>query len=102
MAQPGRKSAAASMVRPATAMPRPRLSPPSPLTNDEHAIFDLTVAKYGHLKPGDAVLVAAFAIASVKVFRLAKKTKDVAGWGRVCRVQAMYATKLRISPQSTT
>ena len=45
-------------------------------------------------------LVAAFAIATVKVFELAK-TDDVAGWEKACRVQAMYATKLRLSPQAT-
>ena len=101
MAQPGRKSATeASVVRLATTGHRPKLSPPSSLTKDERSIFNLIVSENRHLTPTDMPMVAAFAQASVKVFELAKKD-DVQEWERACRIQAMYATKLRLTPQST-
>jgi hypothetical protein len=102
MAQPGRRSvAAASVLRLATPRTRPRLSPPTSLTKDERIIFDLVAIENQHLAATDGPLLAAFAQASIKVFKLAKK-EDVAAWERACRVQAMYATKLRISPQTCT
>jgi hypothetical protein len=102
MAQPGRRSAAAaSVLRLAPNRARPRLSPPTALTKDERMIFDLVAAENQHLAATDAPLLAAFAQASIKVFKLAKK-EDVAAWERACRVQAMYSTKLRISPQTCT
>jgi hypothetical protein len=75
------------------------LSSPEQLTKPQQAIFNLTVAKHGHLKAGDVMMIAAFAIATSKVFELAK-TDDIAGFDKVCRLQAMYATRLRISPQA--
>jgi hypothetical protein len=101
MAQSGRKSFADISMGPRPTRPRPRLSSPQPLTKSQQLVFDLVVAKNRHLLPTDAPMVARFAIATDMVFRLAK-TKDIAGWERACRVQAMYSTKLRISPQATT
>jgi hypothetical protein len=101
MAQRGRKSAASllTVVSPETTSIRPRLSPMVPLTSDERAIFALVVAQNPHLTATDMPLLTSFAQASVKVFKLSKRD-DTRAWERACRVQAMFATKLRLTAQS--
>ena len=63
MIQRGRKSSSANIV----ALPPPtrsRLTPPTILTVSERKIFIETAAQHPHLKPSDAMVLAAFAQAS--------------------------------------
>jgi hypothetical protein len=98
--QRGRKSFSANVValRP---VPRAHLTPPSNLTSAERAIFTETAAQYPHLKPGDAMILAAFAQASVRSFALSKKN-DTAAWERAVRAMLAIARSLRLTPQSHT
>ena len=102
MAQRGRKSAESllTVVSPGTTGLRPRLSPMAALTKDEQAIFTLVIGQNPHLTVTDAPLLTAFAQASAKAYKLVKKD-DTRAWERACRVQAMLATKLRLTPQSS-
>lgn len=99
--QRGRKSAHIIALRPQPTT-RPRLTAPSTLTAAERAVFVETVAQYPHLKPGDIPMIAAFAQATVKTFKLAKQQHDVQAWERSARVMISFATKLRLTPQSHT
>jgi len=103
MAQPGRRSAeAAAVLRLAPTRRRPRLIPPAPLTKAEQAIFDLVASENPHLAATDTPLLASYAQAVVKTMKLARKGDAVGDWEKSARVMAMLATKLRVSPQSST
>jgi phage terminase small subunit len=70
------------------------------LSTDERLLFMETAATHRHLTAGDQAMLAAFAQASVKSRKLAKKP-DTQAWERATRVMAMLATKLRLTPQAT-
>jgi hypothetical protein len=71
------------------------------LTASEKQIFIETAAAYPHLKNGDATILAAFAQASARSFRLAKK-EDTAAWEKAVRTMLALARSLRLTPISTT
>src|SRR5690348_11445367 len=95
----GRKSSASNVVQLAPSLPRPRLNPPRTLTKAERSIFVETVAQHPHLKPGDATLVAAFAQASARSSRLARK-ENTDPWERSVRIMLALARALRLAPIS--
>jgi hypothetical protein len=100
MIQRGRKSSNAKIV----ALPTPhraRLTAPKTLTVSERAIFNETAAQHSHLKPGDTMILAAFAQASVRSFKLAK-TSDTRAWEQSVRAMLALARSLRLTPISQT
>ena len=99
--QRGRKSSSANIIALHPTPTRSRLTAPSSLAANERAVFVETVAQHPHLKPGDTAMIAAFAQAAVKTFKLAKQ-HDVQAWERSARVMISFATKLRLTPQSHT
>jgi hypothetical protein len=99
--QRGRKSPNATIVALRPTPLRPRLTPPTTLTDAERDIFSETAAQHPHLKPGDAMILAAFAQASVRSFKLAKK-HDTAAWEKSVRAMLALARSLRLTPQSHT
>jgi hypothetical protein len=101
MAQRGRQSAAAlSVVRLAPKRARPRLTAPSSLTKAEQSIFDAIASDNDHLTPTDSAMLAAYAQAALKTFKLAREKGAVQDWERAARVMAMLGTKLRITAQA--
>jgi hypothetical protein len=78
---------------------RPRLIAPAILTKPEAALFAETAAANPHLRPADGALLAAYAQALVKTYKLARQS-DTAAWERTARVALTLATKLRITTQS--
>src|SRR5258705_12973905 len=100
MIQRGRKSSSAKIVALPTP-PRPRLTAPKTLTASERAIFNETAAQHSHLKPGDAMGLAAFAQASVRSFKLVKKD-DTKAWEQAVRAILALARSLRLTPISST
>ena len=83
----------------------PRLIPPAFLTNAERALFTEIIegTDLRHFVVGDLPLIVSY----VKVSLLVRDAPDdvtdektVAAWGCAVRVQAMLATKLRLSPQT--
>lgn len=101
MIQRGRKSSASNIVplRPTPA--RTRLSPPATLNAAERALFNETAAQHTHLKPGDATILAAFAQASARSFKLAKGN-DTKAWETAVRAALALARALRLTPISAT
>jgi len=81
----------------------PRLTPPSFLTNAEQSLFSEIVngTDARHFVEADTPLIVSF----VKATLLARDAPDLsdeafAAWEKAVRVQAMLATKLRLSPQT--
>ena len=99
MIQRGRRSPNANIV--ALPTPRSRLTAPKTLTASERAIFNETAAQHPHLKPGDAMVLAAFVQASVRSFKLSKKD-DTKGWEQATRAMLALARSLRLTPISST
>ena len=101
MLQRGRKSAANVVAVDAIAS-RPRLTAPKLLTKAEAALFNQTAAVNPHLRPADTALLAAYAQAMAKGYRLARQSDPaaVASWEKVMRVAMALATKLRITAQA--
>jgi hypothetical protein len=98
MKQRGRQSAAANVVPLAATSNRPTLTPSRPLTKQEKQIFDLVVKEHRHLRTFDAPLLTGYAIACAKMIKL----KDPTAFEKVARVAMSFATKLRLTPQSST
>jgi hypothetical protein len=101
MIQRGRKSSSSNIVTLSPAATRLRLTAPATLTANERAIFIETAAQHPHLKPGDAMVLAAFAQASARSFKLAKK-EDTAAWEKSVRAMLALARSLRLTPISGT
>jgi hypothetical protein len=78
---------------------RPRLTAPALLTKPEAALFAEVAAANPHLRPADGALLAAYAQALVKTYKLARQS-DTAAWERTARVALALATKLRITAQA--
>jgi hypothetical protein len=94
----GRKTAL-NIVALGTTNSRAKAAPPSILSDSEQRIFAETVAGFPHLDQCDALLVAAFAQASVKAQELAKSAA-VPDWERAVRTQLALARSLRLTQQS--
>ena len=101
MRQRGRRSAASLAVINVTGTP-PRPSPPPGLTKAERTLFAELVAASKHLTESDSQLLVSFAQATLTAQRAARDPSKIDAWERAVRVQAMLATKLRLSPQSRT
>ena len=100
MIQRGRKSVSSDVV---VALPRvrPRLTPPKFLTVSERAIFVETATQHPHLKSGDTMILAAYAQASTRSFKLSKKD-DTKAWEVAVRAMLALARSLRLTPISST
>jgi hypothetical protein len=98
MLQRGRKSSLNVVTLDVTST-RSRLTAPSLLTKAEAKFFVEVAAVNPHLRPADAPLLAAFAQAMVKTYRLARQS-DISAWEKSARVAMALATKLRITAQS--
>jgi hypothetical protein len=101
MIQRGRKSSNAKNIVALPTPSRPRLTAPKTLTAGERAIFNETAAQHPHLKPGDAMILAAFVQASVRSFKLAKRN-DTKAWEQAVRAMLALARSLRLTPISGT
>jgi hypothetical protein len=100
MAQRGRKSSL-NVVPLAVNVGRPQLTAPATLTKPERRLFIEIATANLHLKVGDVPLLAMYVQGLAKVQKLAKQA-DVAAWEKGVRAVLSMATKLRITPQSTT
>jgi hypothetical protein len=98
MAQRGRKPTLTVVPLDLTGA-RPRLTAPSILTKGERALFAEVAAINPHLRPADVPLLAAYAQALTKVYKLARQS-DAAAWERTARMALALARSLRITSQS--
>lgn len=97
MAKPGRRSAAhLTVISPDATNIRPPLIPLQPLKPAELKIFSFMARENEHLRPSDAVLLAAFARAATGL----QSVDTAQDFERLARVCTHIATKLRICPQS--
>ena len=105
MQQRGRKSAAAVAATPLDGQP-PRLDPPEELSDAERSVFvEVTNAcSPRHFVASDLPLLVSFAqttvIARSAGANAASDFHALAVWEKAVRLQAMLATRLRLSPQS--
>jgi hypothetical protein len=80
----------------------PRLTTPAGLLNvKERKLFDEIIGAVDakHFRAADVPLLAAYAQALAMVHTLAR-SRRIPDWERASRVAAMFATKLRLTPQS--
>jgi hypothetical protein len=102
MKQRGRKSAAnlATLID-VTGTP-PRLTTPAGLAKDERSLFDFIVdaSPPHHFTGSDQPLLVSYVQACLMARSAAKTPAKIAIFERVVRLQAMLATKLRLSPQT--
>jgi hypothetical protein len=91
---------ASNVVALGTSRVRPKITPIGTLTKAERRVFDHTVRENGHLKHADAQMLEMYSISCCRVVAAKRKGPEV--WEREARVMMAYATKLRITPQSTT
>src|SRR5262245_14199883 len=103
MRKRGRPSSASLVAFPGVTDTSARLTPPSFLTNAEQSLFSEIVngTDARHFVASDLPLLASY----VKASLLARDAPDLsdeafAAWEKAVRVQAMLATKLRLSPQT--
>jgi hypothetical protein len=107
MRQRGRKSAAFVDLPNVNGDP-PRLDPPSSLTDDERSLFvEITEASGPrHFVGSDLPLLVSYVQATLlsrqAIKDVAKDAAALALWEKAVRVQAMLATRLRLSPQART
>ena len=103
MRQRGRKSATNLALIDVTGTP-PRLTTPAGLTKVERSLFDFIVdaSPPHHFTDSDQPLLLSYVQACLIARSSAKIPTKVSVWERAVRVQAMLATKLRLSPQTRT
>jgi hypothetical protein len=101
MRQRGRKSAMNLAQIDITGTPT-RLTTPAGLTKDEQSLFDFIVdaSPSHHFTDSDVPLLVSFVEASLLARTFARIPTKVSIWERAVPVQAMLATKLRLSPQT--
>lgn len=103
MIQRGRKSSQANIVALAPTARRARLTPPATLTTEQASIFNETATQHPHLTQGDAVILAAFAIAADRLLKeAARKKADPKAWEAANRVLLAHARALRLTQVSST
>jgi hypothetical protein len=104
MRQRGRRSAAAMLIKPQINGTPSRLTPPPSLTNGERSAFIELVACCApdHFRESDTPLLISYVQATAMARKIVHAPTKVAQWERAVRVQAMLATRLRLSPQSRT
>jgi hypothetical protein len=98
--QRGRKSANVVALR--VDCSPPPLQPPAYLNAAERALFEELIAAIDtrHFAQSDLPLLTSFVQSSLLSRRTARDPKQVVVWEKATRLQAMLATRLRISPQS--
>jgi hypothetical protein len=99
--QPGRKSAAASVIKLAATDARPKLTAPSCLTKPERIHFDQLVRANRYLTITDQAMLASYVQAMSKSHRLGRG-EDTEGWERATRVMMALARTLRLTAISST
>jgi hypothetical protein len=105
MKQRGRKSAAGLAALSIDAQPL-RLDPPDNLSDTERSLFVkvLDACSPGHFVTSDVPLLVSFVqttlIARSAATSAANDLQALAVWEKAVRLQAMLATRLRLSPQS--
>lgn len=97
----GRRSTASLNVIPININRARVIKPPVALTNAERDIFDDTARINTHLTAADATLLAAYAQAVCKSFRLVKRD-DVSDWEKSNRIMLALARSLRLTQQAQT
>ncbi len=102
MRQRGRKSADQLSIN-VSGTP-PRLTAPSGLNAKERELFKelVSASEPDHFRETDIPLLVSLAQATLLAHKLGRNPNQVVGWEKACRVQAMLATKLRMTPQSRT
>jgi hypothetical protein len=98
--QPGRKSAAATVVKLAATGTASRLTPPSFLATGERLLFAEIASANPHLTVTDASVLAIYVQATAKTAKLGKKS-DVSAWEKAARLTMALARSLRLTPQSS-
>ena len=98
--QPGRKSAAASLIKPQATAKRRRLSPVLPLTDDEQAHFAALLRDNPHLVESDAQMLTQYVVALSKAVQLARD-ESINDWDKACRLALQLGTKLRLLPSTS-
>jgi hypothetical protein len=101
MQQRGRKSSAELAAFPVIEH-RPSIDPPSSLTKAEQNLFTELAASAEHLRSTDTPLLASYVQATLVSRRSARDPSKVDVWEKATRLQAMLATKLRLTAQSRT
>jgi hypothetical protein len=103
MRQRGRKSAASAAVPNVTGEPLP-LKPPAGLNRAEQSLFAQVISACSplHFVESDLPLLVSFVQSTLMVRRAVRDPAKVAVWEKAVRVQAMLATRLRLSPQART
>lgn len=102
MRQRGRRSAAATLIASHVNGTPSRLTAPTSLTTDERSAFTELVECCApeHFRESDTPLLISYVQATVIARGAAHDPKRAALWERAVRMQAMLATRLRLSPQS--
>jgi hypothetical protein len=82
----------------------PRLNPPSGLNPKECKLFEQLIAAADprHFRESDSPLLVSLVQATLMAHKLGRDPSKVAEWEKATRVQAMLATKLRMTPQART
>jgi len=103
MRQRGRKSPDNVVSLIVDGSPR-RINAPAYLSKPERMLFDQIVnaCAPAHFALADVTLLASYVQASLIAQDTARDPGKVTEWEKAVRVQAMLATKLRLSPQSRT
>ena len=99
MKQRGRKPASV-VTFPVIEAPRPPIEPPRSLVKSERALFIELAANAQHLTQTDAPLLASYVQATLASHKSARDPRKANIWERATRLQAMLATKLRLTAQS--
>jgi hypothetical protein len=97
-----RVSAAALATYPQVDGRLPTLSPPAGLTNQERALFEEIIASADsrYFVASDVPLLVSFVQATLMVRRTVNRPTQINVWEKAVRVQALLATKLRLTPRS--
>jgi len=101
MRQRGRKSAATLTALSLSGRPT-QLTPPQTLTDPEQELFGELVGACApeHFRKSDLPLLISYVQATLTAQAAANDPDKAAVWERSVRMQAMLATRLRLSPQS--
>jgi hypothetical protein len=97
-----RISAAALATYPRTDGRLPPLDAPAGLTKQERALFEEVIASADsrYFVASDVPLLVSFVQATLLVRRTVNRPKQINVWEKAVRVQALLATKLRLTPRS--
>jgi hypothetical protein len=102
MLQRGRKSSAVDLALPRVDGAPPRLKPPSYLRNRERKLFREVLASVDprHFVESDLPLLASYVQATILAQQAVRDPDQIAVWEKAVRVQAVLATKLRLTVQA--